>query len=580
MIQIDPSIARVLYFLAHRSFPTTTFPRVLEEAKVAGEDWSAYPGTLVFDDQNPKLVFTIPVNFSGLFNNELPDKLWDVAAEAMTEDRETFISDHTYFGGATTNFGGPNEGTRVTIRTSSWQLTKEPVFLWAGVLSEKIPHSKGNLSLHQKDSFHSDGHYRLQSDVYTYYIIRQKEASILVVDTNQSTIKHETLTRDLRIMSFCLGFPINCKLLTGVNTDAKLVSYLGSNFGFYRIRRNGSHALIPLEENAFCFPDLFEKLVRKFVELYSSDSRFNFLYDVFFLYVEYTAEHWNNSREMKLFHACLNGAYCILKASGQLPIIALGEEDDDQYIQVYADDSLKANQYFEWDSQLPVSVLHDALSIVEPEAISKYLPIIKNSFAALLGGQPEDFQASQGRQEALKSLCITLVAHYVGYKGPIEDSSDDKDLLAVKPGIDQESYMATIDEPLLPGDITDLWPIFQEPIIPENSLVGLIDNFAKSLASRTDNRVRARLIPVLMLGDESPQLYDFIIESTRYTLANNKLFTIRQDSATAPLVVVNWDEDIPALTNESQLINFLRSVATAKRTKELIERLLLAVPNE
>ncbi|WP_157816007.1 hypothetical protein [Spirosoma pollinicola] len=544
-----------------------------------GEDWSAYPATLVFDDQVPKLNYILPVEAQGSVQQNTDNKLWGAPLYAATENGETFFSKLTYYSDSTTEYGGPNKGFRVNLESLYWQLFQDEIFLWVGQLSEKIPFSRGNLRLEVENFSASQGHYYLKGDIYTYYILRQKDTNLFVIEAPSAILNHAIVDRDLWGISFCLGFPITCKLLTGFNREGKIIGYAGSNFGFNKIKKNSQRPPIPYKQNVFCLPELFEKITQKLSEVAKKDNATNYLLDVLWLYVESTAETWNTSRELKLFYACLNAAICIVYSN--LDGLKNNESkvrDVEELLTQFTD-----KQSTGLSSLQPIRIFQVAASFANIENVTDLIQSARMSYSALMNGQPEDLEASKERQDKLINLCIALLAHYVGYTGPIYNGLPQPIIpLPTYEMTDStlETYIAHTANLMPLEEITNLWPVFQEPTIPKNSLVGLVNNFAKSLAPRTENRVRARLVPLPSFGQDQPKLFDFIIESTRYTLASNILFTIRQISNTAPLEITNWDEDVPTIATEQQLIPFLTSVASSERTKELIERLLLAIPNE
>jgi hypothetical protein len=200
-------------------------------------------------------------------------------------------------------------------------------------------------------------------------------------------------------------------------------------------------------------------------------------------------------------------------------------------------------------------------------------------------------QESAERCARLRTLCAGLVAIAVNYKGPLAGwnlkgrskwYSDDTPTswFPKDDSIVPVTFIAQATERLPTIGMIGLWPMFERPSIPDDSLFHLIAEFARSLASRTGELVRARVVPLPAFNPEEDRLYDFILESAISPLANTVLFTIQQANAHGPLYILSWDEEIEAIRNERNLISFLSTVALATRTRQAVERLLLIVPNE
>lgn len=201
-----------------------------------------------------------------------------------------------------------------------------------------------------------------------------------------------------------------------------------------------------------------------------------------------------------------------------------------------------------------------------------------------------NYPESQLRCLCLRALCAGMVAVAVGYAGPLAgwnttlgkhlgNKVADTDWFPVDSTVRPLQFVAHAASRLPTAKLTELWPTFERPTVPEGSLVNLIENFARNLASRTGEQVRARVVPLPVFDVEEPRLYDFVLESVLVPLASTVLFTVRQAGQQVPLDVLSWDEEVPVIMDERALTHFLGQVARADRTRHAIERLLLLVPS-
>lgn len=225
-------------------------------------------------------------------------------------------------------------------------------------------------------------------------------------------------------------------------------------------------------------------------------------------------------------------------------------------------------------------LLRLSLRKAELHESDELLSVVEDSSRILLGERPPgDFN---DRCAKLRTLCAGLVARAVDYDGPISGWHKAVPYFFYR---EDTTWRPATDDPT-PARFTarvtvapavtpaELWPVFVRPTIAPDSLLSLVDQFAKSLGSRANDDVRARLLPLPGVQSDE-QLFDFTLESLSHPGANTIIFSIRTSSTGDKLEVINWEESVAPIETEGTLLKFLQTVAEAASTRTAVERLLL-----
>lgn len=136
---------------------------------------------------------------------------------------------------------------------------------------------------------------------------KKKLADTLVIDTKGEAFDSLVLNGELLALSYCLGHPVQCSFLVGLDAYGETVAYAGGNYGFDRLQPNHDFAPVPRAYFQPWFTLLFRHLTRTLAAP-RFKKRSEFLYEAIKLYVESSAEVNNTSREVKALLACLTVA--------------------------------------------------------------------------------------------------------------------------------------------------------------------------------------------------------------------------------------------------------------------------------
>jgi hypothetical protein len=603
-IIVEPVNASILATLTHQVLPTATYPRQLVRLYYGEEDFSSYVISLTFEGTSAHITCEIPLSYANRHDRSAPlQHLWGQPLRGDTDVGEQFDARSAYGTGFSVTSGPGFEGSgyRLTITSDHWCLTRTPPLLWAGQLDGDLPEGPGNLNLQigtLEDGYSSStAHFGLRGAKWTYYLLKKERRGphhTLVVDTAGQTLDYGLLHSELRILSYCVGQPLRCGLLVGLAAGGETVAYLGGTYGYSRLQANYEMTPVPREVFQPWFTLLFQRLT-SYLHEKSPAAREEMLHEAITLSVEAAAEINNTSREVKALLACLALARWFV---GSEVSLVHSPTKWDRWVR----DSRPLHQHAGPGHELllqarvekaalpgPVELVQLALHVAQLPPEPELLDAVRTS-SRLAAGQviSVTFAESHPRCLYLRSLCAGLLATAVGYHGPVADWQ------AYQP----RWYPDQSSSPWFPVDLTvkplrfvgvaaeqvpttrpfDFWPVFERPVVPANSLVALAEVFARSLAARAKEQVRARVLPLPVFDLQEPRLYDFVLESVPVPLATTVLFTLRQAGAQAPLDVVGWEEEIPPITDERELLRFLGHVARAIRTRHAVERLLLLVP--
>jgi hypothetical protein len=604
--EVGEAESRLLASIDERAIPLSTYPRQLRTLRYGDEDISSYAINLTFEKEKAKLACVLPnayINEEHIDSRDALKHLWGARVVATTDTGEVFEAEYGYCTNRSFNFASDGGGQRVSILAREWQLIRTTPLLWAGRLDGSFPHGLGNLDLRVKTkdgSFHSRSDFALKGARWTYYLLardeKRKKPNTLVIDTGGEKLDHHLLNNELQVLSYCLGQPLSCSFFVGLDIDGQSVAYAGGSYGFDRLRPNHYFSPVPRDVRTPWFIAFFQAITQKLAQL-EDESRKQALYETINQSVESSSEINYISREVKATLACLaisrwfaGNITSLVKAPADwdkkiassnilYPLATLGQEE------------LLLSRVLAASRPGPIELIQLALREARLQPNQDLLDAVIQS-SVLLSGQTfaTNYKDSQSRCTRLRTLCAGLMATAVGYKGPLAGWESEEPewvgegitttWIGVDPTTQPPYFTARVIELLPTANAVELWPTFQRPAIPKTSLVSLVENFALNLASRTDEQVRARILPLPFFNSDEPRLYDFILESARQPQANTVLFTIRQDSENAPLDILSWDEDVDTIKDERALTSFLAMVALAPRTRHAVERLLLVAPYE
>lgn len=589
MTTIKETEANLLFNLYSRSIPTTTYPRFLSKIRVGDEEYSSLSASLKIDNGSAVITCTSLEKAENRSLNDYLDRFGKVTLSGVTQYGELFRANRA--GVMSLTFS--ETGHQFIIQSYYWALGDGEASMWAGQVSTELSSYFGNLSIvaHTGGVEHiSSFHLLLKGSVWTYYILRKgnRQANdILLINTHGRAIDPAILDRELRALSFCFGYPITCSFFTGIDYRGNVVGQFGGAFGDYRLNRNFTDTPIANSPDESWTELFFQQLTKQLAANNAQSVRIS---EAINLYVEASTEANLTSRAVKLLTTAMTAAHYFLEGDPYW-INKTGDLQDrtDKVLRRVGEDS---------DSN-PVGLLTRALRKAGLEARTELINAVRRSFQIVLGFLPEEnFRESVASCELLRTLSIGLIASAIGYKGPISlksfttyslertaNSSFASGLtdwwrfnstFDVKP----DHFLAEVTQLIPVPDSSDLWPIFERPAVPRDSQVSVIEEFAKSLAAKTREQVRARLLPLPVYSDERNRLYDLVLESIKYPLANSILFTVRQETPTAGLEILNWEDSVELILSDTELYAFLKRVASSSRTRHAVERLLLATPND
>jgi len=608
-IVVEPTQARLLATIDGHTIPAATYPRQLLALHYGDEDLTPYAVSLTFEGISAVIACELPLSYATQNNRDRGAPLlhlWSQPLRGRTELGEAFEARAAYSVGMTAVSGPGLEGsgTRVTVRADDWHLARAQPCLWAGSLVGDLPEGPGNLHLrigtpHTGGSM-SRGHFGLVGSRWTYFLLKKgkrRPHHTLVVDTAGQALDPVLLGSELRVLSYCLGQPLHCGFLVGLDAHGETVAYAGGEYGFLRLRPNHEFPPVPQEYFRPWFTLLFQHLTQH-LEVPQLRARNEVLYEAITLYVESAAEINNTSREVKALLACLAVAHWFVGPAPGLvaapakwarwvrtsPIVrAHAQEGRAELLRTRLEVAAQPG---------PVELLHLALAeagLAFPQELREAVQMSSQLATGQVVGAIA-YADSQPRCLHLRTLCAGLLATAVGYRGPVaewdaprsrrptgETRSDG--WFPTDPAVRPPQFVAEATEHLAATPLVELWPTFERPVVPAGSLVQLLENFARSLASRAGELVRARVVPLPVLDPEAPRLYDFVLESVPVPLASTVLFTVQQAGPGAPLAVLSWDEEGPVIADERALAQFLGQVARAPRTRHAVERLLLLAPD-
>lgn len=588
MATIEETEANLLFNLYSRSIPTTTYPRFLHKLHIEDKGYLTLTASLKIDND----LAVVTCRELEKADNRILDDYFDqnksLTLYAITQYGELFKTNAAKIVNQTIS----ETRYEFTIQSDYWELGNENAFMWAGQLSTELSSYSGNLfitayigGVEHISSFH----FLLQGSAWTYYILRKanrQPSDILVINTRGRALDPIIFNRELQALSFCLGYPVTCRFFTGIDNQGKVIGQFGGTFGDYRLNRNYNDAPVPNSHNQSWTELLFQQLTR---QLAADNGQSVRIQEAIKLYVEASTEANLTSRAVKLLTTALTVAHYFLEDE-PFRISKTGELEGktDEALMIAGDNS---------DSD-PIGLLIRALRNAGLEAQPDLINAVRRSYQLVLGFFPQNsFLEDLASCELLRTLSIGLIASAIGYKGPISLGSLTNysfrrtgvnygyDLtswwtVSSPPDVKPDHFLAQVTQLIPVADSSDLWPVFERPAIPQDSQVSVIEEFAKSLAAKTGDRVRARLLPLPVYRDESSRLYDFILESIKYPLANSILFTIRQETPMADLEILNWEDSTEIISTEPELYAFLKKVASSSRTRHAVERLLLATPND
>ena len=609
-IAIEPTKARLLAIIDGHAIPTATYPRQLLALHYGDEDLTLYALSLTFEGTSAIITCELPLSYATQNNRDRGAPLlhlWGQPLHGRTELGEAVEARAAYSVGMTA-VSGPgfeDSGTRVTIQADDWHLARAQPCLWAGSLAGDLPEGPGNLHLRIGTPYTggsmSRGHFGLVGARWTYFLLKKGKSHphhTLVVNTGGQALDPVLLRSELRVLSFCLGKPLHCGFLVGLDAHGETVAYAGGDYGFSRLQLNHEFPPVPQEYFRPWFTLLFQHLARH-LEVPHLRARNEVLYEAITLYVESSAEINSTSREVKALLACLAVAHWFVELTPVLvaaPVKWARWARTSPIVRAHALDGkaeLLRTRLEAAAQPGPVELLHLALaeaSLAFPSELRHAVQISSQLATGQVAGAVA-YADSQPRCLSLRTLCAGLLATAVGYRGPVAEwdaprarrptgQMDSNGWFPTDPAALPLQFDADATEHLAAAPLVELWPTFKRPVVPAGSLVQLLENFAHSLASRAGELVRARVVPLPTLDPEAPRFYDFVLESVPVPLASTVLFTVQQAGPDAPLAVLSWDEESPSvIADEKALAQFLGEVARAPRTRHAVERLLLLAPD-
>ncbi|UOG76817.1 hypothetical protein MTX78_09500 [Hymenobacter tibetensis] len=591
-----------------RAIPSSTYPRQLSELHYGSENLSPYAISLTFSNETATLACVLPKDYISQAHLDKTDPmahLWGQSLVATTDTGEKFEARQGYCTHQSIIFASEGGGRRISITAREWQLTRHKPHLWVGRLAGTFPQGIGNLNLRveieDRGSSFSLTNFVLKGSRWTYFLLRKndkkKTDNTLVIDTNGGDIDHILLNNELQILSYCLGQPLYCNFLVGLDEEMQSVAYAGGDYGFERILPNHNFSPVPRDSNKPWFTVFFQAITQQLAHL-EELSRKQTLFETITLSVESSAEVHYISRETKAVLACLAAARLFVKDEVNLTSLSNDEwaiwiKENNALLSVAAEDTkdLLLSRVLSANEPGPVELTILALKMASLPLNPDLIQAIAESSVLLSGRSFEtSYKESDNRCRRLRTLCAGLMAASVGYKGPLAGWELDEpkwygeepatEWLVIDSDVQPSYFVAQVNNLLPILSTAELWPTFERPSIPDGSLVLLVEEFARSLASRTNEQVRARILPLPVFSSNEAQLYDFILEAVQQPQTNTVLFTIRQEYKSAKLDILSWEEEIDTIEDEKALIQFLRGVALAPRTRHAVERLLLVTPYE
>lgn len=602
---VEPNKASLLAILSSYIIPTTTYTRQLVSLHYGEEDFSSYVVSLTFEGTSALITCEVPLSYASQHNRSAPlQHLWGEPLRGSTDLGEKFDARAAYSVGFSVTSGPGFEGSgyRLTITSDNWALTRKKPVLWAGRLEGNLPEGPGNLNLQigalTTGSSSSHSHFGLLGAKWTYYLLKNERRGLhytLVINTAEQELDYGLLHSELRILSYCIGQPLHCGLLVGLVAGGETVAYAGGAYGYDRLQANHEMAPVPREIFRPWFTLFFQRLTTHLAESYPAERK-EMLHEAMTLSVEASAEVSNTSREVKTLLACFAAARWFIK--GETTLVRSSDKwsrwvSDSQPLHRHALPGRQRLLQARVEAASlpgPVESIQLALKVAHLTPEPALLEAVRVS-SQLTSGQviSTTYAESQPRCLCLRSLCAGLLATAVGYHGPVADwhthrprwysEQSVSPWFPVDLAIQPPQFVAAAPEQTPNARPMDFWPVFERPTVPEGSLVALAQAFARSLASRASEQVRARVLPLPVFSPQEPRLYDFVLESVSVPLATTVLFTLRQAGLQAPLEVLGWEDELLTISDERILLRFLGQVARATRTRHAVERLLLLAPD-
>ena len=289
VITVTEADARLLASLEQYDVQATTYPRQLTQLLYGEEDLTDYVISLSFQESTAVVVCEVPHSYSRAPDRLPGDPLAHLAGQPLqgiTEEEEKFeaLAAHP----VSFTFGaGLQEGhDRVTITATYWQLTRSAPRLWAGRLQGGLPSKSSNVVLRVGPPGFGDfsrTHYGLLGSRWTYFLLNRKKkhlTDILVLDSAGAPLDYELLNNELQTMGFCLGRPLGCKLLIGLDEAGQPVAYAGGSYG-YDYLPQVNHQFAPVPEEVFMpwFTLLFTHLTRYLADRPPTNEQRRYLYE-------------------------------------------------------------------------------------------------------------------------------------------------------------------------------------------------------------------------------------------------------------------------------------------------------------
>lgn len=575
----DPELSKFLNSVGSLFTKKITFPRTIHSIKYGNYDLDTDTVTLIFEENTAKLIFSFSLDYDVnntkqrlikqffLHKKNFKELKGDITGK--TEDgRGLYLSD-PYI----SNYKYTNDGVEVTVKSEKWHLFSSKANYWVAELYKGTIFSGGNLNLAYLGNYYNSNNYYLKGVAYEYFLITHKERVILVLKPDKENIDFDLLSKDLIAMGFCLGIPLGIDHLVGMNIAGEITGFNSAQYGLKYLKPRRKIPAIPYKVNLYVFPDFFEKISRMIFDIDRIDKKINFLYESLIYYLEFLSELWLNSAEIKVLLSSINASYCLII-------------DELDYSGKNLDFSQKIIRDLDTDLILsPVDIINKAVEISGIADIKRIKDEVLKSAITVFAPVVDNVPISFARQKEIASLTCALISKYISYKGPInyQDHLLAEDVFWKFDEVPEVRYYAETDNLLQLNDVADIWPNFEIPKIPDNPLISIIQAFANSLFEKTSGRVRARLVSVPNQKESEVKYYDFKIELDKYSFASNILFTVKYEIVSNKkhnISIVNWGGNAKKISNSKQLMDFLLAIATSDKTKDIIERLLLSIPNE
>lgn len=491
------------------------------------------------------------------------------------------------------------QGSRATLAGYNWSAHRKgeggAIITWVAQLEGDINLHGGNLSTRafsEVGGHLTTDHLRL-SGAYTYYLVWSRRAGnkvwhLLICTPDGRRPKRDLLLKDFIALQFVLGRCLRTSLVVGIGPDLSEVYWLGEQYGN---QGNNSEPVIPLFfGKASWAPVLFEKISSS-LRSAPDDRR---LLSALSYYMESLDDHLDG-RYLKRHVAVEAISRTILDAVETVPsfvdlkkwgkwlhdqesaIREMAEPDcEDELVRVLH--AMPGGLHGPW-SKTALRSVSVPLSAEQEAVLEEYEAV---TTTGLFRSEVSDSIESGLRSNAiLRTLLTALVARHVGYAGEIAGWEREPRRPYQPPPPDwwpvSEQEIEAASRPYhisgqAPGLHGVMWPEIEYPAVPTSGLVHLLAAFMQELDGKTNGAVAARVQPVPVEAGND-RCFDVKLVVAAHPSTQSLLFTVTESQD--GLLVGGWDEDELSIKGETELVEFLRSVAESPSVIARIQRMML-----